>query len=134
MGTRITLNWRSLCLVVALVVVASACSADDSPIADGGDGVASTTSAPVEPVETGEQDPAEVSTPQEPVIEDPTVPLATDFGVSDDAIRIGYSLDLSGVSSFDDARLLDGHFARFDQINANGGLAGRSIEVVAMDN
>ena len=134
MGTRITLNWRSLCLVVALVVVASACSTDDSPVAEGIEGVSSTTSAPVESVETGEQEPAEAPTPQEPVIEDPTVPLTTDFGVGDDAIRIGYSLDLSGVSSFDDARLLDGHFARFDQINANGGLAGRSIEVVAMDN
>ena len=68
----------------------------------------------------------------EAVDEEPVV--AADVGVTNDTIRIGYSLDLSGPFSFHDARVLDGHFALFESINESGGIAGRTIEVVALDN
>lgn len=91
-----------------------------------------------EDVDGGEIDTEDTTTttPPAPVeeVEDEAPPAVVDVGVSEDTIRIGYSLDLSGPFSFHDARVLDGHFALFDSVNDSGGIAGRMIEVVGLDN
>jgi len=126
-----------LCLfgLLAAACSSTAGSASDAS-SDADDATASTQ--PVE--EASSADDAEAGTVSEaaavdePVVEVRVTPLTTDVGVDDGEIRVGYSLDLSGPLSAYDARLLDGHIARFDEVNAAGGIAGRSISVVALDN
>ncbi len=60
--------------------------------------------------------------------------LATDFGVTEDAIRIGLSADLSGPFSSLTSVIVDAQTAYFDRVNENGGIAGREVELVILDN
>ena len=124
---------RALFLVlVALSLVAAACSSADTS-AGIADGTAATSSNPGE-VDSGDQVDTTTSSTTTTLQEDPVVAVAADVGVDDDTIRVGYSLDLSGPDSAEDALLLDGHLARIDAANAAGGVAGREIVVVALDN
>ena len=129
MGNHLRARSRALLTaVVALSLVASACSSGGEPGEDA-NGAAATSSVP------GVVDSAaEASTTTTAVPEDPVIAVSSDVGVSGETIRIGYSLDLSGPASAEDALLLDGHFARIDAANDAGGIAGREIEIVVLDN
>lgn len=124
---------RFIGAVITAALIAAACSSsgDASQVAEEA-GVATTSPAAETSTSTAETTTETTTVPAESVEAIPEV--AFDFGVSEDTIRVGYSLDLSGEFSFHDARVLDGHFALFDAINEQGGIAGRSIEVVALDN
>lgn len=116
-----------LCLFSVLALLAAACSSDAEPDVGAADSTTTTSVA-----EASQTDTADAVVTPLPDVAAPAV--AADVGVDDDSIRIGYSLDLSGPLSSHDALLLDGHFARFELINATGGIAGRTVELIAMDN
>lgn len=60
--------------------------------------------------------------------------MLTDIGVSDTEIRVGLSADLSGPFSGLVSALVTAQLVYFDRINANGGIAGRQIVPVTLDN
>lgn len=122
--------------IVGFAVLVAACSSEPAvePGASDTESTSTTTAAAVS--ESDQSDLVTNSTIQAPASEndEPAQEVASDIGVDDETIRVGYSLDLSGPLSSYDATLLDGHLARFAQVNAAGGVAGRTIEIVALDN
>ena len=60
--------------------------------------------------------------------------LATDSGVTEDAIRVGTSADLSRPFAALTSVIVDAQKAYFDRVHANGGIAGREVELVILDN
>ena len=72
----------------------------------------------------------------EPPGTEPTVPaeILTDFGVTDDTIRIGLNADLSGIFAPLVTQIVDGQEAYWEIVNDNGGIAGRQVELVVLDN
>ncbi len=60
--------------------------------------------------------------------------IATDFGVTDDTIRIGLNADLSGIFAPLVTQIVDGQEAYWEIVNDNGGIAGRQVELVVLDN
>jgi ABC-type branched-subunit amino acid transport system substrate-binding protein len=60
--------------------------------------------------------------------------IATDYGVTDTTIRIGLNADLSGIFAPLVTQIVAGQQAYWDIVNENGGIAGRQIEMVIIDN
>jgi len=60
--------------------------------------------------------------------------LITDIGVTDTEIRIGLSADLSGPFSGLVSALVTAQEVYFDDLNARGGIAGRTVVPVILDN
>lgn len=54
-------------------------------------------------------------------------------GVSKQRILIGYSVDLTGISSVNSARYRKGASLYFDLVNSKGGINGRTIKVIYYD-
>ena len=138
---------KGIAPLVAIALVAAACGGDDEE--DGGGTEATeeapeATDAPDEPEAT--DPPAETDEPDEPEATDPpdepeaTDPpadpasIATDFGVTDDTIRIGLNADLSGIFAPLVTQIVDGQEAYWEIVNDNGGIAGRQVELVIIDN
>lgn len=124
-----------LILLLALGCALAACSSD-SEVADDGDAESSTTTTTTSPAAIDEAvtDEGGAAPVAEQTSSTTTVPeLLTDAGVDDREIRIGYSLDLSGPLSAIDATILDAHLAYFAGVNARGGIAGRDVEIIALD-
>lgn len=119
--------WCLRALLVTMCVVAVGCTGDDEPDAASED-AASTTTAP--PVSTTTEAPAADSSTSTTTTE-PEVDASP--GVNNREIRIGLSVDLSGPLSSVDSFVLDAQIAYFDMVNRNGGIGGRSVEVVALD-
>jgi ABC-type branched-subunit amino acid transport system substrate-binding protein len=61
------------------------------------------------------------------------VEVETDFGVTDDAIRVGLLADLSGPFAALVADIVTAQQAYFDRVNADGGIAGRDVELEVVD-
>jgi ABC-type branched-subunit amino acid transport system substrate-binding protein len=59
--------------------------------------------------------------------------VLTDFGVTDDTIRVGLLADLSGPFAVTVADIAVAQQAYFDRVNAEGGIAGREVELVIED-
>jgi ABC-type branched-subunit amino acid transport system substrate-binding protein len=59
--------------------------------------------------------------------------VLTDFGVTDDTIRVGLLADLSGPFAVTVADIAVAQQAYFDRVNADGGIAGREVELVIED-
>ena len=122
---------------IAIALVAAACGGDDDdttsePAAtdapdttDAPDDVSEETTAP----ETTEGDMSEETTAPEPAAE-----ILTDFGVTDDTIRVGMNADLSGIFAPLVTQIVDSQEAYFEIVNENGGIAGRDVELVILDN
>lgn len=60
-------------------------------------------------------------------------PLLAQVGVTKDSIRIGQSADISGSQSGFGTEIRDGALACFEEVNRNGGIHGRRIRLVTVD-
>jgi len=62
------------------------------------------------------------------------VPTAYDYGVTDDTIRIGAIADLSGIFAPLVVQIIDAQTSYWNMVNENGGIDGKQIDFVVMDN
>ena len=60
--------------------------------------------------------------------------IATDIGVDDTTIKVGMLADLSGAFAPLVTEIVEAQKVYWDTVNANGGIAGRQIELVIEDN
>ncbi|MEE2768725.1 MAG: ABC transporter substrate-binding protein, partial [Actinomycetota bacterium] len=60
--------------------------------------------------------------------------IATDYGVTDDTIRVGAIADLSGPFAPLVAIIVDAQTVYWDMVNRDGGIGGRQVEFVVRDN
>ena len=103
-------RWRRLVAAVMLLgVVAVACGDDDDTTAPTGD-----TSATDDGGDSAE--------------------VETDYGVTDDTIRIGLIADLSGIFAPLVVDIVEAQEVYFEMLNEQGGIAGRQVELVIEDN
>ena len=123
-----TVRGRISSAVAVIILLAAGCSSDgpesqaDQSAASSTTSASSSTSSFVEAVDVEETVPTT------------TIPaLESDFGVDETSIRVGLSVDLSGSLSSIDSFIVDAHLAYFDEVNAAGGIAGRRVEIVALD-
>ena len=95
-------------ILLALVLVAAACGGDDddTEAGAGGDEGASTEFVEVE----------------------------TDIGVTDTEIRIGYNAAVTGIFAATVAPIIEATEVYWEWINENGGIAGREVVPVILDN
>jgi ABC-type branched-subunit amino acid transport system substrate-binding protein len=124
---------------VTLALVAAACGGDDDDATDATEPPEDTTAATEPSAETTPPEETTAATEPEatePPGTEPTVPaeILTDFGVTDDTIRIGLNADLSGIFAPLVTQIVDGQEAYWEIVNANGGIAGRQVELVVLDN
>ncbi len=131
--------------LVALALVAAACGGDDD---DAGEGTAEppseeTAEETAEPTEEPTEDTAEpTEEPTEDTAEptedtgaqEPAEDIAFDYGVTEDTIRIGLNADLSGAFAPLVTQIVDGQEAYWEIVNENGGIAGKQVELVVIDN
>ncbi len=61
-------------------------------------------------------------------------PVAYDFGVTEDVVRIGAIADLSGPFAPLVIQIVDAQTAYWDMVNESGGIAGRQVEFIVLDN
>ncbi|MGI9605052.1 MAG: ABC transporter substrate-binding protein [Acidimicrobiales bacterium] len=126
------MRWLAAMLAV-LSLFAVACSASDDEETST-DETTATTAAPADDSDDGDAEtttaaPADDSEDDEAMADE----LATDFGVTEDSIRVGLSADLSGVFAALTSVIVDAQVAYFDRVNENGGIAGREVELVVLD-
>ena len=129
--------------LVALALVAAACGGDDDSADEPSEPPAEDTAEDTaeeptedtaddtaeEPTEDTAEEPSEDTGGQEPAEE-----ILTDVGVTDDVIRIGLNADLSGIFAPLVTQIVDGQEAFWEIVNDNGGIAGREVELVILDN
>ena len=60
--------------------------------------------------------------------------VATGIGVDDETIKIGYNADLSGIFAPLVTQIIDSTEAYWEIVNENGGIGGRMVEPVILDN
>ena len=136
---------KGIAPLMALALVAAACGGDD----DGADEPADEpteepadepTEEPAgEPTEEPSEEPADEPTeePSEEPSEEPMEPadeIAYDYGVTEDTIRIGLNADLSGLFAPLVTQIVDGQEAFWEIVNDNGGIGGKQVELVIIDN
>jgi ABC-type branched-subunit amino acid transport system substrate-binding protein len=139
---------------MALALVAAACGGDDDDGAEPPaeepteEPAAEPTEEPAEepmeePAEEPMEEPAEepmeepAEEPTEEPTEEPAEPageIAFDYGVTEDTIRIGLNADLSGIFAPLVTQIVDGQEAYWEIVNDNGGIAGKQVELVVLDN
>ena len=66
--------------------------------------------------------------------EAPAAEMLTGIGVDDDTIKIGYNADLSGIFAGLVIQIIDSTAVYWEEVNAAGGIAGRMVEPVILDN
>ena len=120
--------------LVTLALVAAACGGDD----DTADEPAAEEPAAEEPAaeEPAAEEPAAEEPSDEPSEEpmEPAEEIAFDYGVTEDTIRIGLNADLSGAFAPLVTQIVDGQEAFWEIVNDNGGIAGKTVELVIIDN
>ncbi len=109
---------RLLALLMAFGLVAAACGSSDDDAADGGDADTSTDAGD----DGGDAEPA--GDPAE---------VATDYGVTEDTIRIGINGDLSGPFAALVSEIVEAQVVYWEMVNDRGGIGGRMIEPVILD-
>jgi ABC-type branched-subunit amino acid transport system substrate-binding protein len=116
-------------------MLAAACGSDSDD---------SSTEAAEEPAAeepAAEEPAAEEPAAEEPAAEEPAEEPAAeaggdilvDVGVDDETIKIGLLTDLTGAFAPLTVPITDGSEAYFEWVNANGGIAGRQVEVITLD-
>jgi ABC-type branched-subunit amino acid transport system substrate-binding protein len=135
-----TRRWAKVTVpFVTLALVAAACGGDDDDEADATtppDDTAEATTPPeaTEPEATEPEATEPEATEPEATEPAPPADILTDFGVTDDTIRIGLNADLSGIFAPLVIQIVDGQEAYWEIVNENGGIAGRQVELVVLDN
>lgn len=121
---------RLLALLMAFGLVAAACGggSDDDAADTGSDDASSEES------DDGDDDEAMEEGDDEAMEEggDPAEVL-TDFGVTDDTIRIGINADLSGPFAALVSEIVLSQEVYWEMVNDRGGIGGRMIETVVLD-
>ena len=120
---------------MALALFVAACGGDDS--GDGAEVAAETTAAAEEAPETtaaAEEETTETTAAEEESGEIDPASIAYDLGVTEDTIRIGLNADLSGAFAPLVTQIVDAQEAFWEIVNDNGGIGGRQIELVILDN
>lgn len=136
------MRWLALLAIFSLFAVA--CSAAEDAVDAAGDAAGDAADAAgdaagdaaeaVEDAVTDEpEEEAMEEDPGEEAMEEGSE-VATDFGVTEDSIRIGLSADLSGPFSGLTSVIVAAQEAYFDRVNENGGIGGRQVELVTLDN
>ncbi len=134
------MRWLALLAIFSLFAVA--CSAAEDAVDSAGDAASEAADAAGEAVEEVAEEAEEAveeameegeEAMEEEAMEEPAE-LATDYGVTEDSIRVGLSADLSGPFSGLTSVIVAAQEAYFDRVNENGGIAGRQIELVTLDN
>lgn len=108
---------RILCVLFTLTIAAAACSSDSDP-ADEASGT--------------EAEPADAETTTDPPEDDDAV-VEDDPPANTDPIRVGSLLDETGPLNIYGTPMGDATRLAIDDINANGGVLGRQLELVALD-
>lgn len=122
---------------MALALFVAACGGGDS--GDGAEEAAETTAAAEESAETTAaaeettEETTEEATEEESGEIDPAS-IAYDLGVTEDTIRIGLNADLSGAFAPLVTQIVDAQEAFWEIVNDNGGIGGRQVELVILDN
>jgi ABC-type branched-subunit amino acid transport system substrate-binding protein len=137
---------KGLVPLVAVALIAAACGGDDE--ADGG----TDTATGEEPTATETAASEETATAESPdttaagetaTAESPDTTaggdaaptdIAFDIGVDETTIKIGMLADLSGAFAPLVTEIVEAQKVYWDNVNANGGIAGRQIELVIEDN
>jgi ABC-type branched-subunit amino acid transport system substrate-binding protein len=121
-------------MLVALVMIAAACGGGSD---DGGDDAStdagssedssdnSSGDSSGDAADDSSDDSASDAAPGE---------VSTDFGVTDDEIRIGYNADLSGIFAASVLPIIEATEVYWEWVNDNGGVAGREVVPVILDN
>lgn len=143
---------KGIAPLIALALVAAACGGDDeeegggtataSEPAETASEPAETASEPAEtasePAETASEPAETASEPAETMSEtggsvDPA-DITYDIGVDDTTIKVGMLADLSGAFAPLVTEIAEAQKVYWDNVNANGGIAGRQVELVIEDN
>ena len=134
--------------LAALALVVAACGDDDD---DDAEDTTATTAAATETTTapaTTEAAPEETSAPatDAPETTEASAPettaasevapedIATDVGVDDTTIKVGMLADLSGAFAPLVTQIVAAQEVFWDKVNADGGIAGRQVELVVEDN
>jgi ABC-type branched-subunit amino acid transport system substrate-binding protein len=131
---------RGAAVVVALGLVAAACGDDDddetSEATTAATEAATATTAATEETEASPTTATETTEATETTAGEEIDPasITFDVGVDEDTIRIGLNADLSGIFAPLVTQIVDGQEAYWEIVNDNGGIAGRQVELVVLDN
>ncbi|MEN8238837.1 MAG: ABC transporter substrate-binding protein, partial [Actinomycetota bacterium] len=117
-----------LALVMALALVAAACSS-------GTDDTETTEAAATETTEAAATETTEAAATETTEAADTGGDMKTDFGVDVDSqtIKIGMLADLTGLFAPLVVDITDAQIAFWENVNANGGLDGWTVELVVED-
>lgn len=129
---------RMIAVIAVFSMFAVACGAAEDAadqVADTASDVADgATDAAEEVVDAATGDDDDDAMEEDAPAESAATELLTDIGVTDTEIRVGLSADLSGPFSGLVSALVTAQLAYFDRINENGGIAGRQVVPVVLDN
>jgi ABC-type branched-subunit amino acid transport system substrate-binding protein len=118
---------RILAVLMAMGLVLTACNGDDD---DAVDTPAADPAVPADPDDDDEPDePDDDDVPDDVDPED----IDFDYGVTDDTIRIGMLADLSGIFAPLVVEIVESHLVYWEMVNDEGGIAGRDVEIVVLD-
>lgn len=113
---RITKHRRLVASVIALGLFATACGGDD-------DGAGEDTESPTEATtDEGTEEGTEAAGD-----------VKFDVGVTEDTITLGLLADLTGIFAPLVTDIVSAQEVYWDQVNANGGIAGRQVELMVED-
>jgi len=125
---------RLLALLMAFGLVAAACGGSDDADSSSDDSSTDADSGD-EGSDDDDDDSMEEGDDDEGAMEEGGDPaeVATDFGVTDDTIRIGINADLSGPFAALVSEIVLSQEVYWEMVNENGGIGGRMIETVVLD-
>jgi ABC-type branched-subunit amino acid transport system substrate-binding protein len=116
---RINKHRRLVASVIAFGLIAAACGGDDEGSDEPATGTEATTDDGTEPDDDGGTVAAQ--------------DVEFDVGVTEDTITLGLLADLTGVFAPLVTDIVSAQEVYWDRVNANGGIAGRQIELVIED-
>lgn len=129
------IRWLTALLLV-FTIFAGACSAADEATdtaAEAVDDAANEAEETVDEAVDEMDDATDGEDADGEAMEEPTE-VATDYGVTDDTIRLGISGDLSGPFAALVTAITEAQEVYWDKVNEEGGVAGRQVELVILDN
>ena len=135
---------KALAPLVALALVAAACGGDDEE--EGGEETATATAEEPAATTAAEEEPAATEAPATTAAEEEPAAteapgttaaageIAFDIGVDESTIKVGMLADLSGAFAPLVTEIAEAQKVYWDNVNANGGIAGRQVELIIEDN